>query len=86
MNCERRGLRFGNQIPDSDSLFSDAFDGYRFHHGIFERLVLPIARGGYDFLCHLVAFHDFSKNCVFAGKPLRRCNGDEELRAVGVGA
>src|SRR6185312_6750617 len=77
---------FRNQISDSSSLFSDAFDRDGLHHCVFQRLVLPIARGGYDFLCHLVAFYHFSKNCVLAGEPLRGRDGDEELRTIGVGA
>jgi hypothetical protein len=65
---------------------SHPLDHHRLHHRILHRLVLAVAGGGHEFFSHVVAFHDFTKNCVLAGEPLRGCHGDEKLRAIGVGS
>lgn len=42
--------------------------------------------GGFDFLDHVHAIDDFTKDDVLAIKERRRDRGDEELAAIGVGA
>src|SRR5260370_489370 len=63
-----------------------ALDLYRLYYDVFVGTILTIARCLRDFFDDIVSLDYLAENCVLAGEPFAVAYGDEELRAVRVGA
>src|SRR5579864_1152249 len=56
-------------------------DGVNYH--VLYRTVLGALLHPGDFVCHVLAFHYFTENCVIAREPWSSGDGDKKLAAVG---
>src|SRR5579859_2194719 len=81
-----RNSRSGVSIVVLRAQSADAFNSQFLDGDGSARPVARIARHVRDFVGHVLAFHDFAKNCVPVIEPGRRRHGDEKLAAVRVRA